>query len=72
MTCTWKAGRGDDSWTCTGDHSGGVHHFEGAAWTLPLAMTDIAGLTRLEPSGAGVDVREMLAERGLAGKDGPQ
>jgi hypothetical protein len=72
--CTWIARLGKGSWPCTDDHSGGAHHFEGITWTLPVAVTDIAERDRLvrpqRPSGAGLDIEDVLARHGLAGKDG--
>lgn len=75
MTCTWKAGLGEDSWPCTGDHSGEAHHFApDGGMQLPLAETDAARTSPRSARPAGprlsVDVKEMLADRGLARKDG--
>lgn len=72
LPCTWESRLGTSTSPCTGDHSGGAHHFSDGS-TLLVAETDIAARASSAsagPSGAGVDVREMLAERGLAVKDG--
>lgn len=68
-TCRWTA---DGTWPCT-SHDGEAHNFAtpGGPRRLPLAVT-AATFPPLLPSGPGqsLDVREILAARGLLNPEG--